>query len=177
MTPGRGNLDVLRGGLRQHPALVVAYSGGADSAFLAVVASQPIRVPGSASSCRGSWAMRDRTHEGIRRDLRSLLDELKASGNTIAGYGAAAKGSTLLNYTGVDTALLDYVVDRNVHKHGLHMPGVHVPIRSPETLHEEMPDYVLLVAWNYRDEVMRQQREYLERGGRFIVPVPSPEIL
>jgi SAM-dependent methyltransferase len=115
--------------------------------------------------------------EGIRRDLRALLGELKASGNTIAGYGAAAKGSTLLNYTGVDTALLDHVVDRNVHKHGLHMPGVHVPIRSPETLLEEMPDYVLLVAWNYRDEIISQQREYLERGGRFIVPVPTPEIL
>jgi len=115
--------------------------------------------------------------EGIRRDLRALLMRLRAGGQRVAGYGAAAKGSTLLNYTGVDTGLLDYVVDRNVHKHGLHMPGVHVPISAPERLLEEQPDYVLLVAWNYRDEVIRQQAEYLERGGRFIVPVPSPEIL
>ena len=115
--------------------------------------------------------------EGIRRDLRALLMRLRAGGQKVAGYGAAAKGSTLLNYTGVDTELLDYVVDRNVHKHGLHMPGVHVPISAPERLLEDQPDYVLLVAWNYKDEVVRQQAEYLERGGRFIVPVPSPEIL
>jgi hypothetical protein len=69
------------------------------------------------------------------------------------------------------------VVDRNVHKHGLHMPGVHLPIHAPERLLDDMPDYVLLVAWNYRDEVMRQQQEYLRRGGRFVVPVPAPEVL
>jgi hypothetical protein len=115
--------------------------------------------------------------EGIKRDLRALLQRLRAEGNSVAGYGAAAKGSTLLNYTEVDGELLDYVVDRNVHKHGLHMPGVHVPIKAPETLLEDRPDYVLLVAWNYKDEVVRQQASYLEGGGRFIVPVPSPEIL
>jgi hypothetical protein len=115
--------------------------------------------------------------EGIKRDLRALLKGLRADGKTVAGYGAAAKGSTLLNYTGVDGELLDYVVDRNVHKHGLHMPGVHVPIKPPETLLEDRPDYVLLVAWNYKDEVVRQQSAYLEGGGRFIVPVPTPEIL
>jgi SAM-dependent methyltransferase len=115
--------------------------------------------------------------EGIRRDLRALLTRLREEGRSVAGYGAAAKGSTLLNFTGVDGELLDYVVDRNVHKHGLHMPGVHVPIHAPEKLLEEQPDYVLLVAWNYRDEVVRQQAEYLERGGRFIVPVPAVEIL
>jgi hypothetical protein len=114
---------------------------------------------------------------GIRRDLPALLGQLRAHGKTIAGYGAAAKGCTLLNFTGVDGELLDYVVDRNVHKHGLHMPGVHVPILPPERLLEDMPDFVLLVAWNYRDEIMRQQAEYLARGGRFIVPIPSPEIL
>ena len=115
--------------------------------------------------------------EGIKRDLRALLEGLRAEGKTVAGYGAAAKGCTLLNFCGVDSRLLDYVVDRNVHKHGLHMPGVHLPIHAPERLLEDMPDYVLLVAWNYRDEVMRQQQEYLRRGGRFIVPVPAPEIL
>ncbi|HKH16255.1 MAG TPA: class I SAM-dependent methyltransferase [Solirubrobacteraceae bacterium] len=115
--------------------------------------------------------------EAIRRDLRALLARLRADGHTIAGYGAAAKGSTLLNYTGVDTELLDYVVDRNVHKHGLHTPGVHLPVFGPEKLVDEMPDYVLLVAWNYKDEVLRQQAEYVRRGGRFIVPIPTPEIL
>jgi C-methyltransferase-like protein/putative zinc binding protein/methyltransferase family protein len=115
--------------------------------------------------------------EGIRRDLRALLTRLREEGKSVVGYGAAAKGSTLLNFTGVDGELLDYVVDRNTHKHGLHMPGVHVPIHAPERLLEDQPDYVLLVAWNYKDEVVAQQAEYLERGGTFIVPVPAVEIL
>ena len=115
--------------------------------------------------------------DGIRSDLLELLNSLKAQGKSIAAYGAAAKGSTLLNYAGIDEGLVDFVVDRNVHKHGLFMPGVHIPIHGPERLLERVPDYVLLLAWNYRDEVMAQQREYLERGGRFIVPVPSPRIL
>ena len=115
--------------------------------------------------------------EKIRTDLRALLEGLREQGASVAGYGAAAKGSTLLNFTGVDGALIDFVVDRNVHKHGRFMPGVHLPIAPPEKLMEVQPDYVLLVAWNYRDEVIRQQASYLERGGRFIVPVPSPEIL
>jgi SAM-dependent methyltransferase len=115
--------------------------------------------------------------EKIRSDLRELLGTLKAEGRTIAGYGAAAKGSTLLNFTGVDSGLIDFVVDRNVHKHGLFMPGVHIPIAAPEKLLEEQPDYVLLVAWNYRDEVIAQQAEYLRRGGRFVVPIPSPEVI
>jgi SAM-dependent methyltransferase len=115
--------------------------------------------------------------EDIRRDLRALLGGLREQGASIAGYGAAAKGSTLLNFTGVDGELVDYVVDRNVHKHGLHMPGVHLPIRPVEALLEDTPDYVLLVAWNYKDEVLRQQSAYLERGGRFILPIPTPQIL
>jgi SAM-dependent methyltransferase len=115
--------------------------------------------------------------DGIRSELLELLNSLKAQGKSIAAYGAAAKGSTLLNYAGIDEGLVDFVVDRNVHKHGLFMPGVHIPIHGPQRLLERMPDYVLLLAWNYRDEVMAQQREYLERGGRFIVPVPSPRIL
>ena len=115
--------------------------------------------------------------EGIRRDLLELLGSLKAEGKSIAAYGAAAKGSTLLNFAGIDEGLVDFVVDRNVHKHGLFMPGVHIPIDPPERLLERMPDYVLLLAWNYKDEVMAQQEEYLRRGGRFIVPVPAPQVL
>lgn len=115
--------------------------------------------------------------EGVRRDLLQLLHDLKAQGKTIAAYGAAAKGSTLVNYVGIGTDLVDFVVDRNVHKQGLLMPGVHLPIRAPEALLEDQPDYVLLLAWNFADEIMQQQAEYRRRGGRFIRPVPTPEVI
>ncbi|MFW6033744.1 MAG: methyltransferase domain-containing protein [bacterium] len=115
--------------------------------------------------------------EEIRHRLLALLGDLKASGATIAGYGAAAKGSTMLNYTGIGPDLLDYVVDRNTWKQGKYMPGVHVPIRPVEALLEEQPDYVLILAWNFTDEILDQQAEYRRRGGRFVRPVPTPEIL
>jgi hypothetical protein len=113
----------------------------------------------------------------IRDDLLETLRALKADGRSIAAYGAAAKGSTLLNYCGIGTDLIDFVVDRNVHKHGARMPGVHIPISPPERLVEDQPDYVLLLVWNFREEVLRQQAEYLEAGGRFIVPIPAVEIV
>ncbi len=106
--------------------------------------------------------------------LRALLIERRAAGRTIAAYGAAAKGSTLLNASGIGTDLLDFVVDRNVHKHGLMMPGVHVPVRPTEALLEEQPDDVLILAWNFADEIVAQQAEYVRRGGTFLVPVPTP---
>jgi SAM-dependent methyltransferase len=115
--------------------------------------------------------------EGLRLRLRALLERLKGEGARIAAYGAAAKGSTLINYCGIDTSLVDFVVDRNTHKHGLHMPGMHIPIREPEALLTERPDYVLLLAWNFATEILAQQQEYRDAGGRFIVPVPEPEVL
>ncbi len=115
--------------------------------------------------------------ETLKTDLLALLRGLRAEGATVAAYGAAAKGSTMLNYVGIDTDLVDFVVDRNTHKQGLHMPGTHQPILPVEALVERRPDYTLILAWNFKEEIMRQQSAYAEAGGRFIVPVPSPEVV
>ena len=115
--------------------------------------------------------------ESVREQLLALLEGLRERGCLIAAYGAAAKGSTMANYVGIGPDLVDFVVDRNVHKQGKFTPGTHLPIRGPEALLEEQPDYVLLLTWNFREEILRQQEEYRRRGGRFIVPLPRPEVL
>jgi hypothetical protein len=122
---------------------------------------------------------RDFAHkvEDIRNELRRLLQSLKQQGAQIAAYGAAAKGSTLINYSGIGTEFVDFVVDRNTHKQGLYMPGQHIPVLAPEALLERMPGYVLLLAWNFADEIFQQQKEYQQRGGRFIIPVPNPRVV
>jgi SAM-dependent methyltransferase len=112
----------------------------------------------------------------IRRGLREMLSQLKAGGKRIAAYGASAKGSTLLNYCGIGPETLDFVVDRSTVKQGKFTPGTRLRIYSPEKLLEEMPEYTLLLTWNFADEILRQQAEYRARGGKFIVPVPLPRV-
>lgn len=114
--------------------------------------------------------------EGLKRDLCSLLSKLKSSGMRIAAYGASAKGSTLLNYCGIGADLLDFVVDRSTVKQGMLTPGTGLKIYSPEKLLDEQPDYTLLLTWNFAEEILRQQSEYQRRGGRFIVPIPTPRV-
>lgn len=112
----------------------------------------------------------------IKSALRMLLGNLKASGLRIAAYGASAKGSTLLNYCGIGPETLDFVVDRSTVKQGKFTPGTRLCIYSPDKLLETQPDFTLLLTWNFADEILRQQEEYRRRGGRFIVPVPSPRV-
>jgi SAM-dependent methyltransferase len=112
----------------------------------------------------------------LRARLVALLAELKQQGKTIVAYGASAKGSTLLNYCGIGRETIDYVVDRSTIKQGLHTPGTHLKIYAPERL-AERPDFVLLLTWNFADEIIAQQQAYRIAGGRFIIPVPEPRVL
>lgn len=113
----------------------------------------------------------------IKVNLITLLNDLKGQGKRIAGYGAAAKGNTMMSYVGINKEHLDFIADKNEYKHGRHMGGNHVPIVPPGRLLEEMPDYVLILAWNFAPEIMNDQAEYQDRGGRFVVPIPEPKIV
>jgi hypothetical protein len=113
----------------------------------------------------------------LRDSLAGLLVSKKAKGKKIACYGAAAKGATLVNYLNLGKGFFEFVVDANPFKQGKYMPGQHIPIRHPEQLMADQPDYVLLLVWNFAGEVMRQQAVYRERGGSFIIPVPEPCIV
>jgi hypothetical protein len=112
-----------------------------------------------------------------RRVLLDLLMRLRSAGKTIAAYGAPAKGNTLLNYCHIDTDLVEFTVDKNLLKVGKYTPGMHLPVQRVSTLLERQPDYVLILAWNFADEIMSQQQEYRDRGGRFIVPIPAATII
>ena len=130
-----------------------------------------------AAGIDGRRATTQRFAERVRtcqHALRALLGELRDQGRTVAAYGAAAKGATLLNSSGIGTDLVAYVVDRNMHKHGKLMPGCRLPIRPVEVLLDEQPDDVLLLAWNFADEIVEQQRAYIDAGGTMYVPVPVP---
>jgi SAM-dependent methyltransferase len=113
----------------------------------------------------------------LKQELCTLLAKLKGDGKSVAAYGASAKGSTLLNFFGIGAEDLEFVADRSTVKQGRYTPGTHLLIRPPEALLEEQPDYVLLLTWNFADEILWQQSEYRRRGGRFIVPIPTLRVV
>jgi len=118
--------------------------------------------------------------DGVLACKRALLQFLIAArdeGKHVAGYGAPAKASTLLNYCGARTDFIDYTVDRSPHKQGLYLPGTRIPIFGPEKIAETRPDYVLVLAWNLRDEIMSQMAHIREWGGRFVIPIPRVEVV
>lgn len=112
-----------------------------------------------------------------KRKLISFLIEAKRLDKTIAGYGAPGKGNTLLNYCGIRTDFIDFVVDRNPYKHGKFLPGSRIPIFPPEKINEMRPDYVLILPWNIKEEIMTQMAHIRNWGGRFVVPIPEVQVL
>jgi hypothetical protein len=117
----------------------------------------------------------ERVRETKRKLLEFLID-VKRAGKSVAGYGAPGKGNTLLNYAALRTDFLDYTVDRNPYKHGRYTPGTHIPIYPPERIRETRPDYVLILPWNLKDEIMTQLAYIREWGGKFVVPIPEVRI-
>jgi SAM-dependent methyltransferase len=115
--------------------------------------------------------------EALGRQLIDLLHGLKSQGSRIAIYGASAKGSTLLNYLGIGQETIEYAVDRSTVKEGHYTPGTHLKIYSPRKLLEDLPEYTLLLTWNFADEILEQQAEYRNRGGKFIIPLPEVRIV
>lgn len=115
--------------------------------------------------------------QSVKRELLQCLIEVKKAGKKIVGYGAPAKGNTLLNYCGIRTDFLDYTVDRSPHKQNCYLPGSHIPVKHPDRLREDRPDYVLILPWNIKEEIVEQVKFIREWGGRFIIPIPHVEIL
>jgi len=112
----------------------------------------------------------------LKATLVSVLSKLRAEGKHVAAYGAPAKGNTLLCFCGIGTKLIDFTVDRSPYKQGLYTPGSHIPIFAPEELLKRKPDYVLVLSWNFAQEIIKQQDAYLKAGGKFIIPIPEPRI-
>jgi len=112
----------------------------------------------------------------VKCDLLEFLIGQRRAGKRVAAYGAPAKGNTLLNYCGIGPELLAYTVDRSPHKQGQYLPGTHLPIRSPEAIFQDRPDFVLILPWNLRDEISAQMSGIRDWGGKFVVPIPSLEV-
>jgi SAM-dependent methyltransferase len=115
--------------------------------------------------------------ERLKSRLMTLLNDLAGQGKRIGGYGAPAKGCTLVNYFGIDTTIVPYTVDKNAFKQGRYMPGTRQRIHAPDYLLQDRPDYVLLLPWNFADEILSQQARYRAQGGKFIIPVPEPRVV
>ena len=115
----------------------------------------------------------------VKLKLNQILEDLKKQNKKIAGYGASAKSNTLLNYCGIGTNYLDYIVDKTPYKFGLYSPGMHIPVISPEQEIKKYgrPDYYLLLVWNYAAGIIAREHEYIEKGGKFIIPIPTPHII
>lgn len=126
---------------------------------------------------QATYDRRTQQFDEIGRELREMIDALKAEGKTIAGYGASARGSTTITYYGIGADDLAFLADKNPLKHGLYSPNTRIPIKPVEAIEEEKPDVLFMLAWNFFDEIYAQQEAFRERGGQFIVPYPKPRLV
>jgi hypothetical protein len=185
------SLTALDGLFRRHGLRVVdveriAIHGGSLRVFVGRTGNASARVTKLLGEEQEWGVSRPQYYEGfgrrverLREELLTLLKQLKCQGRRIAVYGvygASAKGSTLLNYFGLGRETLDFVVDRSTVKQGRYTPGTHLKIYSPEKLAQERPDYVLLLSWNFADEILAQQEAYRRTGGKFIIPIPQLKV-
>lgn len=113
----------------------------------------------------------------VKEAILAFMQQARKEGKRIVGYGAPAKGNTLLNYCGIGTDYIDYTVDRNPHKQGLYLPGTHIPIRAPVQVREDRPDYLFILPWNLTDEIVEQMQHIREWGGQFVAPIPEVRII
>ncbi|HEY7214523.1 MAG TPA: class I SAM-dependent methyltransferase [Thermoanaerobaculia bacterium] len=135
-----------------------------------------VREETARLGCIETYSSFSQRVQRVKRNLLRFLIQAREEGKTIAGYGAAAKGNTLLNYCGVRTDFLDYTVDRSPHKQGRYLPGTRIPIHAPDRLWETQPDYVLILPWNLKEEIMEQMADVRSWGGRFVVPIPEVRV-
>lgn len=134
------------------------------------------REKAAGFDCLDRYALFTEKVKETKRKLLEFLIEAKRNGKAIAGYGAPGKGNTLLNYCGMRSDFVDYTVDRNPYKQGKFLPGTHIPIFPPEKIRDTKPDYVLILPWNFKDEIMEQMEYIRDWGGKFVVPIPEVRI-
>jgi hypothetical protein len=135
------------------------------------------REAGAGFSLLSTYQTFDERVRRVKRDLLDFLIGAKRDGKRIAGYGAPGKGNTLLNYCGIRSDFVDYTVDRSPHKQGRFLPGTRIPIHGPDRLRETRPDYVLILPWNLKEEIMEQMADIRSWGGRFVVAIPEVRVL
>ncbi len=175
-----------RAGLEVYDVVNEPIHGGSLRVFLRRAGGGPIssRVSemlideaGAGLTSAARYYSFGRSAVDVKRQLVGMIDDIRSLGGTLGAYGAPAKGNTLLTYCGIDSSCIAFTVDRNPHKQGLLLPGSHIPILPPDALVERRPDYALILPWNIATEIIGQQREYLERGGQFIIPIPWPQVI
>jgi SAM-dependent methyltransferase len=164
------HIEMHGGSLR----LMVTHAGGARAATVDAVIAEEERLGMTQPEFYAGFSEHV---SSLRGELLALLTRLRAEGKSLAAYGASAKGSTLLNYFGIGRDLLDFVVDRSTAKQGKFTPGMHLPILPPAALLEHRPDYLLLLTWNFADEILAQQASYRDAGGKVIIPIPQVRVV